>query len=182
MVSTEAVTVRFREVLYIDFLNLSCSFGHDTCLWYTSGNSTWKRLSDMIEATGAESEDQTFVLESVHFNATASSSLTMYYQIFGSSTVSLAVESQTEASGWTTIFLQTGDQGPLWHTGVVTVPDGTVAIRVLANITAVEDVARVDSLWASHAEASMASLGEASTCHDGPFRVPIRVQQWHPAK
>ncbi|CAE7405136.1 UVR8 [Symbiodinium sp. CCMP2592] len=153
-----------REALQIDFHELSCNFEWDTCLWFSSANSTWHRVAGevnggnwVLEATGTVSEDRTFVLESVRVNSTNSSSLTVSYQMSGSSSVSLALQSQTEASGWTTIFLRTGDKGPSWHTSFVAVPDGTFALRLLANIIAVEDVVRVDSLWAWHMVSSEAS-------------------------
>ena len=137
----------------------------------------------VLEAGGTVSEDRTFALESARFNATSSSSLTLFYQMSGSGSVSLALESQMESGGWTTIFLRTGDKGASWHTSVVAVPDGTIALRLLANITAVEDIARVDSLWASHVVSSEASfVGKARTCHDGPsrLRVPSRFAHRSP--
>ena len=126
----------------------NCDIQSDFCFWFSTGNSAWQRVGSQaddswfLEASTSISVDKTFTLESARFNATSGKGLLLKYQLGGSSSISL--QSQLEGGTWTSIFLRTGHTHNSWQSGIVTIPDGAVALRIIGNVTAAEDVVRVD--------------------------------------
>ena len=141
-----------------------CNFPLDSCLWSNAGNYIWQPVGSQatgnqsLEASTETDEARTFILESAHFNATLNKMLRLTYQMTGSSSVSMELQSQLEAGTWTTILQQMGDRGNVWHAESVRVPDGTVALRIVANVTGAGDAVRVDSVHALHVAQSAADL------------------------
>ena len=135
-------------------VGLSCDFESNFCFWLNTGNSAWQRVASQaegswfLEASTNVSVDQTFTLESARFNATSGKGLLLKYQLGGSSSISL--QSQLEGGTWRSIFLRTGDNGSSWHTEIVRLPEGTLALRIVGNVTAAEDVVRVDRVELLH--------------------------------
>ena len=150
------------EVPHVDFLGLSCEFRSDLCLWFRAGNSAWQRVASeadeswFLEASTNGSVYQTFTLESPRFRPTSRKGLLLRYQLEGSSSISL--QSLLEGGTWTRILLRTGNTGNSWQTGIVTVPEGTLALRIIGNVTAAEDVVRVDWVESSHVASSSDDL------------------------
>ncbi|CAE7032759.1 rngB [Symbiodinium sp. CCMP2592] len=154
----------------VAFEAVSCNFEFDACLWFNTGDSTWQRASgqsgqaysdDMWMEAGNASDGpgQSFVMESSTFAATAGKVLHFAYQLHGPS-ASLEVEHRT-SSGWSSLFLRTGETPPVWQAARMEVPDGTVALRLIANLSSETDVAKVDSVAASEA---WTLLGEPKRC------------------
>ena len=150
-----------------------CNFPLDSCLWSNAGNYIWQPVGSQatgkqsLEASTETDEARTFTLESAHFNAATNKALLLTYQVTGSSSVSMELQSQLEAGTWTTILLQMGDKGNIWHAESVRVPDGTVALRIVANVTGVADAVRVDSVQALHVAQSATDLAcgfEVDSC------------------
>ena len=150
------------EAPNVDFLGLSCDFRWHTCFWFNAGNSAWQHVASetyaswFLEASTSTSVDQTFVLESARFTATSRKGLLLEYQLEGSSSVSL--QSHLEGGTWTSVFLRTGDTGNSWQMGIVTIPDGAVALRIVGNVTAAGDVVRLDRVEWLHVASSSEGL------------------------
>ena len=164
-IGLEPPTIAYQQVF--------CNFQRYSCLWFNAGNYIWQPVGS--QATGGQSlkastetdEARTFILESPHFNAAANKALLLTYQVTGSSSVSMELQSQLETGTWTTILLQMGDKGNIWHAESVRVPDGTVALRIVANVTGVADAVRVDSVQALHVAQSATDLAcgfEVDSC------------------
>ena len=155
-IGLEPPTIAYQQVF--------CNFQRYSCLWFNAGNYIWQPVGSQatgnqsLEASTETDEARTFILESPHFNAAANKALLLTYQVTGSSSVSMELQSQLEAGTWTTILLQMGDKGSIWHAESVRVPDGTVALRIVANVTGVADAVRVDSVHALHVAQSAADL------------------------
>ena len=152
----------------IEIESTDCNFGSDLCSWFNTDNFLWQRAASQaneswfLEASSLSniSADEIYILESARFNASASKGLFFRYQLAGSSSVSISLQSQQEGGTWTRVFLQTGGTGNSWQTGIVTVPDGAVALRIVGNVTAAEDVVRVHSIQAL----PVASSSEGLAC------------------
>ena len=151
----------------VDFMQLDCQFVH-SCLWLSSCGRTWQTSEDSwswsFSAPGKLSANQTCILESARFNATASRLLRFTYQLVGSG-ASLALQSQVEPDDWITISSQTGDASNSLRTDYIAIPNGTVGLRFLASVTASDDVVRVESILAVLALVQDVSCGfEAGDC------------------
>ena len=124
--------------------HLACDFAWDTCGWLNTGNASWQRASGQatdgwLEAEGNASDGQLFIFESPMLTAsTAQKSVVFSYMMTGSSSVSLEVEHKTEFGGWSTLFAESGDTGAEWKGAPIRVPEGTVGLRLLANLSAGE--------------------------------------------
>ena len=140
------------EPLSVAYQQVSCNFQRHTCFWFNAGNYIWQPVgsqatgNQLLEASTEIDEARTFVLETAPFNATTNKGLLLTYQMMGSSSVSVELQSQLEAGIWTTILQQMGDRGNVWHAESVRVPDGTVALRIVANVTALQDIVKLESV------------------------------------
>ena len=162
-----------------------CNFGSDLCLWFNMGNSSWQRAASraneswFLEASTRSNipADEIFILESARFNAPASKGLFFRYQMAGSSSVSISLQSQQEGGIWTRVFLRTGDAAISWQTGIVTVPDGAVALRIVGNVTTALDVVRVELIQTLHVASSSDDLA-CSFEHDFCSWLDDGKQSW----
>ena len=157
----------------VDVEALSCNFEQDGCLWFEVGNSTWQRVNDtdpfgmplanegshFLQAVGTGEERS--ISESAPFSAardsTNSTALHFAFQVFGDAV--LEVQAWSEVSGWTSAFM-TGTQQLAWKPVMVSLPQGTVSVRLIAAFAAtgnVPNIVRIDSLILGPAVASMES-------------------------
>ena len=163
------------EAPNVDFLGLSCDFRWHTCSWFNNGNSAWQRVASeadeswFLEASTNVSVDQTFVLESARFNA--GKGLLLKYQLEGSGSISL--QAQLEGGSWLKVFQQTTTTiitaaatpfAAATGTELVNIPTGTLALRILANITQAEDVVRVYSVRAVRVFKDISCNSEFQRC------------------
>ena len=93
-------------------------------------------------------DNQTFVLEGPLFSAAKKKALLFAYKLSGSSSVSLNVEHRASEANWSSIFSKVGDTGASWQFASIRVPDGTVAVRVLASLSTAEESVKLDSILA----------------------------------
>ena len=122
-------------------------------------NSTWQRDSStdafgtplasegsyFLQAVGAGTAE-TSIARSASFNIT-SPALLFSFQILGSAVLEVQAQSETSTSNWTSVF-STGSQGPGWNHSMVRLPEGTMALQLLASVTTSADAVRVDALLA----------------------------------
>ncbi|CAE7688605.1 unnamed protein product [Symbiodinium sp. CCMP2592] len=139
----------------VEFDQLSCEFGFDTCLWQSTGASSWQLAGDAdgqwLEAVQSGSQASQWILETVAlFNTTKDHALVFDYQLNGSSTVALELQHQASATGgWQRLWTQSGSRGAGWHAAIVTIPSSTMSLRLVANSTDDADVVRIDRLHAA---------------------------------
>ncbi|CAE7688638.1 unnamed protein product [Symbiodinium sp. CCMP2592] len=138
----------------VEFDQLTCEFGFDTCLWQSTGASSWQLAGDAdgqwLEAVQSGSQASQWILETAAlFNTTEEKALVFDYQLNGSGTVALELQHQASAGDWQRLWMQSGSRGAGWHAAIVTIPSSTVSLRLLANVTDDADVVRIDSLHAA---------------------------------
>ena len=132
----------------VEFLQLSCGFESDMCLWFNAGDVAWLRGAGnaseggwWIEA-GNGSVGGEFIMQSAHFSLASDRFLKFSYQLAGSTDAFLEVQHQTTPGEWTSLFLERGDKGPAWHSTTVAIPGGSTALRFVAG-AAEQDFAKV---------------------------------------
>ena len=140
-----------------DFRQFSCDFRFDTCLWINTGTASWQHVAGpgehdrWLEVAGNGSQAQQCTLETAAvFNTTETKILLFAYQVFGSSSTTLAVEYETSADDWHTLWLNSSDQSGVWQQAAVLVPVSTTGLRLSGNVANASDVVRVKSLQASY--------------------------------
>ena len=133
----------------VNLTDLTCDFEVNKCLWFDAGSRNWERVtgqaydgSGMLEATGNGS----FMLESARILAAGETDFPFAYKLSGSSSAALEVEHKTSTDDWSSLFVRTGDTGSSWQLASVRVPDGTVALRVVATLSSEGDTVQVDAL------------------------------------
>ena len=150
--------------------SLSCDFGNDTCMWFDIGTSTWQHVQNRtsngtyIEARATTTLEQTFILESAHFKAIVNKGVLLTYQLSGSSTVSISIQSQMAPETWRTVFQRTGDMGNSWKTEIVKLADGSLALRILAGVKTEGDLVRVNALEARSGFEDISCSFDADRC------------------
>ena len=179
--SLDAIGVGVPE---LQFEDLTCNFQFDTCLWSSTGNVSWKQGSSSrygykgyynrwLLAAGNESEGD-FGLEFPEFNpTTAEKAVLLSFRLTGSSSsslVSLQVEHKTEVAGWLPLFSEIGPTGPTsatWKDRGIRVPEGTVALRLLAGADAASTV-EVGEIMAVDTVPNLANGTNGRACRQHP--------------
>ena len=137
----------------VEFLQLSCGFESDMCLWFNAGDVAWLRGAGnaseggwWIEA-GNGSVGGEFIMQSAHFSLASDRFLKFSYQLAGSTDAFLEVQHQTTPGEWTSLFLERGDKGTAWHSTTVTILGSSTALRFVAGAAGRGNV-KVDALTA----------------------------------
>ena len=148
-----------------DFRQFSCDFRFDTCLWINTGTASWQHVAGpgehdrWLEVAGNGSQAQQCTLETAAvFNTTETKILLFAYQVFGSSSTTLAVEYETSADDWHTLWLNSSDQSGVWQQAAVLVPVSTTGLRLSGNVSNASGVVRVGSLLALEPAAAFANI------------------------
>ena len=155
----------------VEFDQLSCEFSFDTCLWQSTGASSWQLAGDAdghwLEASGNSSQAPDWILETAAlFNTREEKALIFDYQLSGSETVALELQHKASAGGWQRLLFESGDRSAVWHTAIVTIPDATIGLRFVANITGEAAVVRIDSL---HAANTLRDWGDIACSFESNF-------------
>ncbi|CAE7752530.1 HERC4 [Symbiodinium sp. CCMP2456] len=155
----------------VEFEHLTCDFLPDSCLWQSTGASSWQLAGSAtdpwLEASGNSSQAPEWILSAALFNTTEEKVLLFDYQLSGSETVALELQHKTSAGGWQRLLLESGDRSTVWHTAIVTIPEATVGLRFVANVTTDLDMVKLDSLWAMESAGALADVSctfEQDTC------------------
>ena len=160
----------------VDFHQLSCNFGSDTCLWYSpnassSSDSGWQRVagdSDQehrwwLQASESGAGPSDFVFESSPFNIAEEKALLFSYQLVGSAVLSVEIE----ADDWQAVFvLEPANNTLTWQQASVMVPQNTGAMRLRAQVTN-GDLVKVASVVAATPVPNLADIScgfEGSNC------------------
>ena len=142
----------------LDLEYIACAFTFHTCKWVSTGNVSWQASGGWLEADGNNASDgQVFIIESPMLNVTTEKVVVFSYMMTGSSSVSLEVEHKTEFAVWSTLFVESGDTGNTWKAASIRVPEGTVGLRLLANLSAWEK-AKVGVVSVADVVSSFANL------------------------
>ena len=153
--TSEVDVVRVDSLVLADlpgFLELSCPFRFDTCLWRNTGTASWQLAAGeggedgkWLAAAGNRSQ-ALYILETpAVFNVTGEKMLIIGCQLLGTDSVALEVQHQISPGDWQSLFLESGPNTAVWHHAAVLVPVGTVSLRFIANLTSDLDVVRIDS-------------------------------------
>ena len=163
----------------VDILRVSCTFSLDTCLWYNAGASSWQLAGQgggdrFLEATRSGAQGQEYILQTAAvLNTTEEKFLVIAYQLSGSDSVALELQHKSSAGDWQLLLSDSGPRYTSWHQASVVIPSGTVALRLVANITDELDVVRVESFLVVGSAAALADIScgfEGGSCNwTGPW-------------
>ena len=131
---------------------VACSFEDHSCGWMAVGDKRWLRSTGStpslltgppaayggsyylyVEASGSNSPDKEFVLESVPFSRGDGLERHIYftYHMHGRTMGNLALQSW-DGEAWTTDWYRSGSQSDVWHHARVRLPAEAQSLRFLA--------------------------------------------------